>query len=125
MSDRMICDQVRWTGLTASSYLDTNAVSGQTNFYKVAATDACGASVSSAALGVDLPLPALGLSVSVNALAITWPAWASDWSLSAATNLTPPVLWWPVTNQVATNNGMFNVTLPIGSGIQFFRLVSP
>jgi predicted alpha-1,6-mannanase (GH76 family) len=117
--------QLTATGLTTSSYVDTNAVNGQMNYYKVAATDGCGAGANSTAVGILLPQPALGISVSANTLALSWPGWASDWGLYATTNLTPPSVWWPVTNMVGSNNGVFNVTLPIGSEIQFFRLVSP
>ncbi len=113
------------TGLSTSSYVDTHAANGQMNYYRAAATDVCGAGVNSAAVGIYLPLPSLEMSVSSNALAIGWPGWASDWRLFAATNLTPPVVWSPVTNVVGSNNGSFNVTLPIGPGIQFFRLASP
>jgi hypothetical protein len=76
-------------------------------------------------VGVFLPLPVLGMSVSPGSLTLNWPGWASDWRLYATTNLTPPVLWLPVTNMVSSNNGVFTATLPIGLGIQFFRLVSP
>lgn len=117
--------QLAATGLTASSYVDTNAVSGQANLYQVAGTDVCGAGANSAVAAIFLPQPALGMSVSADTLAITWPGWASDWGLYATTNLTPPVVWWPVTNAVDSSNGQFNVTLPIGSENQFFRLASP
>jgi hypothetical protein len=113
------------TGLTTSSYVDTNAVNGQMNYYEVAASDSCGAGATSAAVGVFLPLPALGMSVSANAMVISWPGWANDWSLYATTNLTPPVIWTVVTNMTNGSNGVFNVTLPIGLGIQFYRLGSP
>ena len=113
------------TGLTTSSYVDTNAVNGQMNYYEVAASDSCGAGATSAAVGVFLPLPTLGMSVSANAMVISWPGWANDWSLYATTNLTPPVIWTVVTNMTNASNGVFNVTLPIGLGIQFYRLGSP
>jgi hypothetical protein len=113
------------TGLATAGYVDTNALSGRTNYYEVAAVDGCGASANSVPVGVFLPLPALGLNVSGNSLAISWPTWASDWGLYSATNLTAPILWLPVTNTPVNSNGVFNVTLPIGSGVQFFRLVSP
>jgi len=113
------------TGLTTSSYVDTNAANGQMNYYEVAAADSCGAGATSTAVGVLLPLPALGVSLSANAMSLSWPVWASDWSLYAATNLTPPVLWIPVTNAVGTNSGQFNVSLPMASAAQFFRLSSP
>ncbi len=112
-------------GLALSSLVDTNAANGQTNYYQVAATDGCGASANSAAVGVFLPLPALGITANFGSLTISWPGWANDWGLYAATNLTPPVVWSGVTNAVVSDNGQFNVTLPIGSGNKFFRLVSP
>jgi hypothetical protein len=115
------------TGLATASFVDTNAVSGRTNYYAVAAMDGCGTSANSTAVNVFLPLslPDLGLNVNGNTLTINWPDWAADWGLYFATNLNPPAIWFPVTNAVGSNNGMFNVTLPIGSGEQFFRLSRP
>jgi hypothetical protein len=112
-------------GLTVSSFVDTNAANGQTNYYKVAAADACGAGAYSQAVGVLLPLPVLGLSMSANALAISWPGWATDWGLYGATNLTPPVAWTPVTSPVVSNSGQFKVTVTNDSPVRFFRLSSP
>ncbi len=112
-------------GLTSSSFVDTHAVIGQTNFYQIAATDGCGTGTISAAVGVFLPLPVLGMSVNAGSLTLNWPAWAGNWGLYATTNLTPPTVWSPVTNGAASSNGMFNVTLPTDSGMQFFHLVSP
>jgi len=112
-------------GLTNSSYVDTSALNGQTNFYKIAAADDCGAGGNSSAVAVFLPLPALGMSGSAYALAINWPEWANDWTLYGATNLTPPVVWSTVTNMAKVSNGVFNVLLSPGSGYQFFRLMSP
>jgi hypothetical protein len=117
--------QLAASGLTASSYVDTNAVSGQVNTYKLAATDDCGASVNAAMAGIFLPLPALAMNVNAGALTLNWPGWAADWNLFAATNLTPPVVWLPVTNAVGSNDGAFSVTLPLGSAARFFRLTAP
>ena len=117
--------QLAAANLTTSSYVDTAAANGQWNYYKVAAADACGAGLNSSAVGILLPQPALALSVAANALTLSWPGWASDWGLYSATNLTPPVVWTAVTNAAGSNNSVFNVTLPISSGIQFFRLASP
>lgn len=113
------------TGLTNSSYLDTQAANGKVNYYRVAGVDACGAGAFSATVPVPLPLPALTMGATTNSMTIGWPAWANDWGLWSATNLTAPVLWTPVTSPVSSNNGMFRVTVPIGSGDQFFRLSSP
>ena len=114
------------TGLTTSSYVDTNALNDSTNYYQVAAVSACGTSANSATVGVFLPKPTLAVnSFGAGSLTFSWPGWAGDWGLYASTNLTPPVIWLPVTNMAGSNNSQFSVTLPIGSGNQFFRLKSP
>jgi predicted alpha-1,6-mannanase (GH76 family) len=113
------------TGLTTSSYVDTNAVNGQVNTYEISASDVCGAGSNSVAVSVTLPLPAIGMSVGANALAISWPGWANDWGLYTTTNLAPPVVWIAVTNATSSNAGVFNVTLPVGAGSQYFRLIAP
>jgi hypothetical protein len=113
------------TNLTTSSYVDTNALSGITNYYEVSSVSACGSSSNSAPVAVFLPRPILGFSANVSSLTFSWPGWASDWLLYSTTNLTPPIFWFPITNAVGSNNAQFNVTLPMGSGNQFFRLSSP
>jgi len=65
------------------------------------------------------------LYINANALTMNWPGWASDWGLYAATNLTPPIAWSPVTNVVGTNNGQYSVNLPVDLAQRFFRLSSP
>jgi len=111
--------------LTNSGYVDASAVNGQMNYYKVQGVDGCGPGAYSAAAGVLLPLPALGMNASTNTLLVSWPSWASDWTLYCATNLTTPVAWTRVTNMAVVSNTVFNVTLPTASGNQFFRLASP
>jgi autotransporter-associated beta strand protein len=112
------------TNLVASSVVDILAVSGQTNYYTVAAMDGCGSSATSAAVGVFLALPQLKMSLDAGLLTISWPDWASDWVLYGTTNLVPPVVWTGVTNAVTDSNGQFNVAVPIAPGNQFFRLSS-
>jgi hypothetical protein len=77
-------------------------------------------------IGVFLPTAPLGIAspdgVNVD---LSWPSWANDWSLYYATNLTPPVVWLPVTNTAVATNSQFTVALPIGSGTEFFRLEAP
>jgi len=113
------------TGVTTSSYVDTNAENGQTNYYEIAATDECGASYNSLAVGVFLPLPTVGLSANGQNLTITWPGWANDWVLYGATNLAPPTVWLPVTNTPGSNNNQFNVSLPMNGPAEFYRLSAP
>lgn len=114
------------SNLTLSSYVDDTAANGQMNYYRVAGTSGCGVGTMTGGLGVMLPLPNVSLSSSANSLTLAWPSWANDWSLCSATNLTPPVLWWPVTNTIGSNASGFSVTLPIETtGAQYFRLSSP
>jgi hypothetical protein len=113
-------------GLTANSYVDTNAVSGRTNYYEVTAVNGCAASASSAPVAVYLPNPALSVAgVAAGTLNIIWPGWASDWELSVATNLNPPVAWMPVANAVVASNGQWQVSVPVGPETEFFRLSAP
>jgi hypothetical protein len=112
-------------GITATNYADITAKNGATNYYVVTAISACGSSPNSAAAGVFLPLPALSAGLNAGSFTVTWPGWANDWQLRSTTNLTPLVVWSPVTNSVASSNGQFIVTLPLVPDARFFRLVSP
>ena len=84
--------------------------------------------ISSTATGVVLPLPALGMNAGggAGALSLSWPAWANDWQLYCATNLTPPVSWILVTNvATSSNNGAFWVTMTNNLPGCYFRLGAP
>lgn len=111
--------------LATTSFVDTTAANGLVTSYKVMSSNTCGTGGFSGVAGILLPLPALGLSASQNSLTLTWPAWANDWNLQTTTNLMPPVYWWPITNTVGSNNGVFSVTIPETLQNQFFRLSSP
>ncbi|HEU5069223.1 MAG TPA: LamG-like jellyroll fold domain-containing protein [Verrucomicrobiae bacterium] len=111
--------------LTTTSFTDTNAVVGATNYYKVAAYSPCGTGSNSAVVAVLLPLPALTVGTAGGSLTFTWPDWANDWGLYSATNLAPPVIWSLVTNPPVTSNGFLSVTLLPSAAAQFFRLVGP
>jgi hypothetical protein len=114
------------TGLATASYVDTNAVSGQTNYYEVTAVNSLGVSANSAPVGIFLPKPMLSAArADDNTLNIGWPAWAVGWDLYFATNLNPPVTWFAATNAIGSNGGQFNVALPINAGTRYFRLSSP
>ncbi len=56
---------------------------------------------------------------------LTWPGWAATYTLRSATNLTPPVIWNPVTPAPVLTNGQWRVTVPTGPGATYFRLQSP
>lgn len=110
--------------LASTEYVDTSAVSGGTNYYKLASFSPCGVSMYSDALAVFLPLPALGITAGGGVLTLRWPDWAEDWVLSSTTHLSPPVTWSPLTNVPATTNNEFILTLPMGAEQEYFRLSS-
>jgi hypothetical protein len=115
------------TGVIVTNYTDANALSGRTNYYIVASVGNCGTGATSAAVSVPLARPVLGFAWSAagGRFTINWPAWANNWGLWSATNLAPPVTWYPVTNSAGSNNGHLSVTLPLQPSREFFRLTSP
>jgi hypothetical protein len=69
---------------------------------------------------------AVSLSVqgpSANQFVLSWPASPANYQLYAATNLTPPVLWSPITNAPALNHGTNSVAIATSNAAQFFRLL--
>lgn len=69
--------------------------------------------------------PALNVSAGNSLLQLSWPDWASAYSLYTTTNLNPPPVWSLVTNAPAATNGFMNLQIPIGPGSQFYRLMWP
>lgn len=58
-------------------------------------------------------------------LELRWSAVPAGFVLQQTTNLTPPVIWWPVTNAPALQDATYRVVLPALPYPQFFRLVLP
>ena len=70
--------------------------------------------------------PGLSLGSSSNGLAMSWPAWASDYNVSFATNLASPVVWVAVTNNsVSFTNGRCSVAISNNSTGGFYRPNKP
>ena len=56
-------------------------------------------------------------------LQITWPVEATGYALYYATNLTPPVVWTPVTSPVPAQSGnQMSITVSNAFGTVFYRL---
>jgi hypothetical protein len=49
----------------------------------------------------------------------------TGYQLQSTASLDPPISWASVTNALSVANNQNSVTLPVGSGSQFFRLISP
>jgi PKD repeat protein len=71
-----------------------------------------------------LPLALAAVLPDTSRLVLSWPSWASNVSLYAATNLGSPVQWLPVTNPISNQNGTNTVTVTIDPGNCFFQLRS-
>ena len=70
--------------------------------------------------------PALQATLAGSSLILTAPADAVWFTLSSATNLTPPVVWTPDAATAVLTNNLWRVTLPAATnGQRFYRLQSP
>jgi hypothetical protein len=56
---------------------------------------------------------------------LAWPADGPSFALQAATNLSPPVTWFSVTNTPVLTNNQYVVTFSPALGNRFYRLVLP
>jgi fibronectin type 3 domain-containing protein len=114
---------------TSSTWTDLIVANGIRYFYVVSAVNEAGQSGNSSEANA-MPHVMVSLSASLlpagNELTLSWPSWATNYTLTAATNLTAPTVWQTVTNMPQSNNGMFRLNLPVGNvGQQFYRLVAP
>lgn len=76
-----------------------------------------------AAVKTEVFGPEVALSRDGNNLVIAWPADAAGFTLWRATSMAQPIIWTQVTTPVPVTVGNQKVvTLPIGSGTEFFRL---
>lgn len=105
-----------------TSYVDS-AVSPCTNYsYRVRSWNAAGYSdYSNVRTVTTAPIPSMTLSISANMIGLTWPSWASNFTLYTTTNLGPGAVWLPVTS-VSNLDGSFSNGSPILPGNRFFRL---
>jgi Concanavalin A-like lectin/glucanases superfamily/Domain of unknown function (DUF2341) len=69
--------------------------------------------------------PQLSIDAGGPGTLLTWPGSGVGFTLYESTNLTPPVVWTPATNQPVLTNGQWQITPPGNeSGICFYRLES-
>ncbi len=105
-----------------SDAIVTNSV---TYFYVVSAINVAGQSTDSAPVTVAIT-PAMTLVQANGSLVLSWPAWASGYSVYSTTNLSPPVTWTLLTNLPQSNNGDFYLDFsPTNESQQFYRLIEP
>ncbi|HYA79130.1 MAG TPA: LamG-like jellyroll fold domain-containing protein, partial [Candidatus Nitrosopolaris sp.] len=68
--------------------------------------------------------PQLSISRRAGDVILSWPAAQATFQLQSATGLTP-VSWTNVATNTVQNGSTLTVTLPVGPGTQFFRLIGP
>ena len=69
------------------------------------------------------PKPSLGIAPSSRTLTLSWPLWATNYSLQQAVGASPATTTW--TNVVVTpspTTNALNATVPISDSVQFYRL---
>jgi hypothetical protein len=113
---------------TGTNYINTSLTNGVTYYYVVSAVRSSGQSADSSQASATPAAP--GMTASYNAgagqLTLSWPGWATNFSLLMTTNLTSRSIWLPVTNPAQSNNGFFNLTLPVSNNpYEFFELGPP
>jgi hypothetical protein len=120
-------DETNWL---SSSLAPSNLIAG----WNLLAAEVHNQSLSSTDIGFDFELtgmleiealPTLSIAQSLGSLTLSAPAHASYFTLNAATNLTPPVTWSPLTNAPVLMGNEWRLHLPPATNGQgFFHLQS-
>ena len=69
-----------------------------------------------------MPAPALRAQVLGTSLIVSWPVWATDYSLEASSTLTGTGVWTPITNAPVIVDFQNTITNEISAGSRFYRL---
>ncbi|MCX6922173.1 MAG: DUF362 domain-containing protein [Verrucomicrobia bacterium] len=115
-------------GVITTSFTNTGLINETPYYFVVSAANSAGDSVDSAVVSATPHgPPQIGVSFapSGSQLSLSWPGWATNYTVYATTNLAFPG-WWPVTNAQQASNGLRYLNLPAtNDGPWFFRLRSP
>lgn len=106
-------------GLT---YPDTSVTNGRTFYYVVSAINAYGEGADSNEVAAAVPFPKLSASYSSQQIALSWSNAAAALRLRSTTNLLPPVMWLPVTNEPLYQAGLWRLVWSPDESARFFRL---
>ena len=88
-----------------------------------AVTDPRKSNNSASAKTVVQQVPLTIARLGTDTLIISWPTNGGNYVLESTTNVSPPVVWAPVTNAVTSfAGGQVRVIVPIGPGNRYFRL---
>jgi alpha-mannosidase len=130
--------EIELTGVPAYTYAwtfgdgTTSSVANPQHIYAATGTYLATLTVSDGAAQfvTTTNISVLPLSLSLapappGSLTLTWPSWATNYSLCSTTNLLAPSFWSTVTNACANTGGVLSVTLPLDSTNRFFQLRGP
>ncbi len=112
---------------SGTNYTDF-APGGITYFYEVQAGNGAGVGPLTAPVAATPAAPPTLKAVPPGGktpLSLTWPGWATNFTLYGTTNPASPASWSAITNPVSGTGGMWSVTLPVTAGNRYFRLGSP
>jgi hypothetical protein len=69
------------------------------------------------------PLPGLSIALANENVRLSWPLWATNYTLQHAIGpLGSSLNWTNVEGSVTTGDGVNSLTLPLGGGASFYRL---
>jgi hypothetical protein len=71
------------------------------------------------------PVPPLGIQRSNEVVVVSWPSYATNYSLEKSTNFSVLSSWLTVQQPSVTNVAQISVTIPTSAEQMFFRLKSP
>ncbi len=112
------------SSLAATNYSDTQVTNGVTYYYTVTPVNGAGPGpVSAQASATPYAPPAITPTFSGSQFSLSWPGWATNYSIYYATNLNPPIIWFPLTNQPQSSSTNLGIFLPMTNGVpHFYRL---
>lgn len=112
---------------TTATVVVRSTASGVINAYATCASSVPGPKADRDGSVKTLVLGALQLQFQTSGgnLLLSWPASMGLYNLQYATNLVSPVTWVTLTNAPVLEGGNYTYTNAIGTGSEFFRLISP
>jgi hypothetical protein len=108
-----------------TTYTDTSVCGGTNYSYRLRSWNASGRSDYSNVRTVDTPRrPSIAAAVAGASLALSWPSWATNFTLCSTTSLNAGGFWLPVTDTATNLDGALVIALPLARGNRFFKLTS-
>jgi len=121
-----IWSEIASLSTNATGYADASVSAGTTYSYRMRSWNAQGFSpYSNAQIVTTPPRPLLATALSASTLMVTWPTWASNFTLYTTSDLLPPVVWAPVGVGGRNTGSNLAVSLPVGTNSSFFQLEGP